>query len=276
MTYSPQSYLDIRALFRAKTGLPPESLGIQHYSPQGGGYHEGNDLLTAAGRLDSDYSKRESERDRPGTNGASAIDIGEFDVTLHNGRRVTLRTLNHWMEANWHALDAQWLREWIYSLDGITVKRLDRLGIRFSGDTSHRTHSHGSGFRDEENTPKVPLFQRFWAEMEGETNMLAQGDDHDRQLLVRVSSLARGDDTAVAPPGWKLAVPSEPQWLVRTVKDLDSATQGLLEGQTALSGAIRALDTLVRGMGGLSTEDRAAIQDLTAAVRELNSRLASP
>jgi hypothetical protein len=167
MTNSPANMLAVRAEFRARTGLPAVALGIQHYSPQGGGYHEGNDLLAAAGRLNSDYSKRETEADRPGSDDASGIDIGWFDVTLPNGRRVTLRDLSRWTLANWNAADAQWIREMIYSLDGKIVKRADRLGKRSSGDGTHTSHNHYSKFRDDESDAPVRFFRRFWTEMAG-------------------------------------------------------------------------------------------------------------
>lgn len=169
MTYQPQSLLAVRRLFQEKTRLPAVSLGIQHYRPEGGGYHEGNDLLAQGGRLNTDYSKRESSRDRPGSNAASAIDIGWFDVRTANGRQVTLIDLNRWVERNWNAPDAQWMREYIYSLDRKTVKRLDRMKRRTSGDKSHTTHAHASKFRDVHDDSNQPysFFKRFWDEMEG-------------------------------------------------------------------------------------------------------------
>lgn len=164
MTNSPQNLLNVRAIYQRYTGLPAVSLGIQHFTPQGGGYHEGNDLLAAAGRLNTDYSKRETHLDQPGTNDASAIDIGYFDVTLPNGRRVTLRDHSAWIIAHWD--DAWFIREIIYSPDGHVVKRKDRLGIRTSGDDSHLTHDHVSYFRDYTTNPAIPAFhQRFWDEM---------------------------------------------------------------------------------------------------------------
>lgn len=167
MTTSPDNMLQIRYLFQRKTGLPAVSLGIQHYSPQGGGYHEGNDLLAKAGRKDTDYSKRESARDRPGTDEASAIDIGDFKVTLPNGRVVTEIDLHRFVERNFGADDALWMREYIYSPDKKKVLRLDRMGRRKSGDNSHRTHCHVSKFRDVRDNSPVRFFERFWNEMEG-------------------------------------------------------------------------------------------------------------
>ena len=164
MTYSPATFLAVRARFQQETGLPAVALGIQHYSPQGGGYHEGNDLLAQAGRLNTDYSKRQSERDRPGSNAAMAIDIGRFSVVRH-GRVVDNHFMTRWLldELNAGAPDTLWIREVIYSLDDWTVQRWDRLGHSTTGDSSHRTHEHISGFRDEENSPNIPgLFNRFW------------------------------------------------------------------------------------------------------------------
>lgn len=177
MTYSPDTWIDVRKVFQRETGLPAVSLGIQHYLNRdgtytgGGGYHAGNDLLAKIGKQTTDYSKRESTRDQPGTNGASAIDLGWFDVNLRRNDgsfiRVTLRTLNAWLLQQVDKPDALWIREIIYSLDGKTVKRYDRLKKRTSGDLSHLTHSHVSGFRDDEGVPKAPLFERFWREMRG-------------------------------------------------------------------------------------------------------------
>lgn len=175
MTYSPATWKDWRDAWHAETGLPFVSLGLQHFSPQGGGYHEGNDLLAQGNRLNTDYSKRESDRDRPGTDGSSAGDIGWFDVTIQKAdgtwRRVTLIDFNYWLIAqlNANAPDVRWIREVIYTLDRKTVKRWDRLGIRVSGDDSHLSHTHESGFRDEEATNKAAHVQRFWREMRGIT-----------------------------------------------------------------------------------------------------------
>lgn len=174
MTISPDTLLTVRRIYQKYTNLPAVALGIQHYSPQGGGYHEGNDLLAQAGRLTSDYSKRETHLDQPGSNNASAIDIGYFDVKLSNGRRVTLRDHSAWILDHWN--EAWFIRELIYSPDGKTVKRKDRLGIRTTGDNSHLTHDHISYFRDYTLNPAIPAFhQRFWDDM-GRTNQKGTTD----------------------------------------------------------------------------------------------------
>ena len=59
-------------------GIPGTSIGIvgdrSHRSS--GGYHVGNDVLAMIGKLNTDYSKRQTDKDRPGSNAAMALDIG--------------------------------------------------------------------------------------------------------------------------------------------------------------------------------------------------------
>lgn len=182
MSVQPATLLEVRQIFQHYTGLSASSLGILHYVNSagkytgGGGYHCGNDLLRLIGKQDSDYSKRESERDRPGSNYGCAIDIGRFRVTLPNGRTVTNHDMTRWMlaEIAAGAPDTLWIREIIYSLDDKNVKRYDRLGQRSSGDDSHLSHEHYSSFRDDIESPHIPaLFRRFWAAMEGKTTASA-------------------------------------------------------------------------------------------------------
>lgn len=136
---------------RARTGLPADAVGIvgdpAHAAT--GGYHMGNDDLARVGRLSSDYSKDESDRDRPGSNAASALDIGDF--RLSDGR--TQRHLAEFEVTACRRGDARarGIREIIYTpVGGSTVRRYDRLGIRSTGDKSHLTHGHRSFFRDTE------------------------------------------------------------------------------------------------------------------------------
>lgn len=149
MTYAPADLLAVRQYVMGHTGLDASSVGIAgdpaHASS--GGYHEGNDDLANAGRLDSDYSKRESPRDRPGSNAASAEDIGDFN---RDGK--TLRQLSLFVVAKCQAGDPRCndIREIIYTPDGSAVRRFDRLGIRSTGDSSHLYHTHLSFFRDSE------------------------------------------------------------------------------------------------------------------------------
>jgi hypothetical protein len=166
VTYSPQPLLDLRGYLQPITGLDPVSLGIQHFTPDGGGYHEGWDLL-AAGYGHNDYSVSESPRDAHPSNAASAIDIGDF------GR---LRVLSLWLVAQCEAgaPDTADIREIIYSPDGRNVARWDRQGVRSSGDDSHLSHTHVSYFRDSEGRDKTALFRRHF---EGDDDMAWTPDE---------------------------------------------------------------------------------------------------
>jgi len=154
VTYAPTDLLDIRRWLLVTLDLAADAIGIvgdpDHVAT--GGYHEGNDDLNRVGRLLSDYSKRESSRDRPGSNAASAIDIGYFEHRRPDGSVVTLRSLSVALVERCKAGDPRCadIREVIYSPDGKRVLRWDRLGIRESGDSSHLTHTHISLFRDSE------------------------------------------------------------------------------------------------------------------------------
>jgi hypothetical protein len=78
-----------------------------------------------------------------------------------------LRELSVWIvgQCQAGAPDCADLREVIYSPDGKTVKRWDRLGIRSSGSLSHLTHTHFSWFADAEQRRKVGPFQRFFGKV---------------------------------------------------------------------------------------------------------------
>ncbi len=169
MTYAPKDLLTVRQHLLAALNmspakiavdLEPEEVGVvgddEHAAT--GGYHVGNSALAAVGRLTSDYSKRESARDRPGTNAASALDIGEFTHVRGDGTVLTLRSLSVALVAACKASDPRTrdIREVIYSPDGATVRRFDRLGIRSTGDQSHLFHTHISFFRDSEGRRAQP------------------------------------------------------------------------------------------------------------------------
>lgn len=148
MTYAPDDLLAVRRYLLSITGLPSNAVGIVGDDAHPDGYHVGNDALAAVGKLTSDYSKRESPRDRPGSNAASALDVGSW-----GGRRgaakVTFLEFSAGLAAACRNGDprAADIREIIYTPDGLTVHRYDRLGIRSSGDSSHLYHTHVSLFR---------------------------------------------------------------------------------------------------------------------------------
>lgn len=152
MTYAPQALLDLRHYLQPLTGLPDSSLGIVGDAAHIGGYHHGWDQRAGSG----DYSWSESTRDSSHrTNAAAAMDVGMF---------ARLRELSNWLvqQCSSGAADTLDIREVIYSPDGRTVKRWDRLGIRSTGDSSHLTHTHISFFRDAEGRDKTAVFERFF------------------------------------------------------------------------------------------------------------------
>jgi peptidoglycan hydrolase-like protein with peptidoglycan-binding domain len=151
MTYAPASLKAAQTYLKGQTGLPWVSLGIVGDEDHHGGYHQGKPNVPA-----TDYSRDESARDEKGLTGAaSALDIGDFS---------RLRALSLWIveQCKAGAADTRDIREVIYSPDGKTVKRWDRLGIRSSGDSSHLKHTHISYFRDSENREKTGLFRRYF------------------------------------------------------------------------------------------------------------------
>lgn len=151
MTYAPASLKAAQTYLKGQTGLPWVSLGIVGDEDHHGGYHQGKPNVPA-----TDYSRDESSRDEKGLTGAaSALDVGKWSG---------LRTFSKWLveQCKAGAEDTRDIREVIYSPDGQTVKRWDRLGIRSSGDSSHLQHTHISYFRDSENRDKTGLFRRYF------------------------------------------------------------------------------------------------------------------
>lgn len=152
MTYAPDDLKAIQNYCHLQTGQDWASLGITHQTPQGGGYHEGFDLLAEAGRAPgpeypySDYSYADSNRDRCCvTDGASAFDLGG---DFGRFREITMGIVHACERWDPRCRD---VREVIYTPDGRTVHRWDATGRQpDSGDNSHLTHTHISFFRDSE------------------------------------------------------------------------------------------------------------------------------
>lgn len=160
MTYAPATLVAAQRYLQPVTGLPWQSLGIVA-DGYGDSYHRGRAYVGNGA-----YSVNESPKDKAGlSNAASALDIGEFDVTV-DGRRLTLRGLSVWLVEQCRAgtPDTRDIREIIYTADGRVVRRWDRLGVRTSGDSSHLTHTHISYFRDSEARDKAGLFRRYFQE----------------------------------------------------------------------------------------------------------------
>ncbi|PZG17812.1 hypothetical protein C1I95_14780 [Micromonospora craterilacus] len=170
MTRAPANLLAVRRLLldhldrdpnRVRDAdLEPGEVGIVGDANHRGGYHCGSDRVVS-----NDYSVVESPRDRDGlTLDAAALDVGMFEVSAA-GKTHTLQTFSTWCVAQCvaNAPDTRDIREIIYSPDGRTVRRWDRLGRRSTGDVSHRWHTHFSFFRDsiKANRDQTPLFRRY-------------------------------------------------------------------------------------------------------------------
>jgi hypothetical protein len=170
LTVAPASLLAARQFYidtLAKAGfrINPLSVGIVGDDPHaqtGSSYHLGKSAL----RADS-YTIVESPRDRAGlSEAAAALDLGMFTITV-GGKRHDLRSFSLWLVAQCKAntADTADIREVIYSPDGVTVKRWDRLGKRSTGDASHLTHTHESWFRDSEARDKTAHLKRYFTEI---------------------------------------------------------------------------------------------------------------
>ncbi|MET8232570.1 hypothetical protein ABZS77_18060 [Micromonospora sp. NPDC005298] len=167
MTRAPANLLALRTLLLTHLDnapgpddLEPAEVGIVGDPAHRGGYHCGSDRVVT-----NDYSVVESPRDRSGlTLDAAALDVGGFEVRSA-GRTHTLASFSLWCvgQCAAKAADTRDIREIIYSPDGKTVKRWDRLGKRTSGDSSHRWHTHVSFFRDaiKAGRDQRPLFRRY-------------------------------------------------------------------------------------------------------------------
>jgi hypothetical protein len=154
------TYLDVDKNTVRSQDLEPAEVGIVGDPNHRGGYHCGSDRV-----VPRDYSVVESTRDASGlTLHASALDVGTFSVTS-GGATHSLRTFSTWFVSQCaaDAADARDIREIIYSPDGRTVKRWDRLGKRTTGDNSHLLHTHFSFFRDSTKADRdqTPLFRRY-------------------------------------------------------------------------------------------------------------------
>jgi hypothetical protein len=160
MTYAPAALKAAQTYLRSKTGLDWVSLGIIGDSAHRGGYHCGWDRRRIVDGELADYAWEESSRDSGHrTEASAALDVGYFSK---GGK--TLRTFSVWLVEQCKAgsVGTRDIREVIYSPDGKTVKRWDRLGKRTSGDDSHLSHTHISYHRDAEARDKVGLFKRYF------------------------------------------------------------------------------------------------------------------
>jgi hypothetical protein len=165
MTYNPA---DLTALMAYWTGQGGDNLGIKgdaSHVTKARSYHLGADQLT-------DYSYSGSTaRDKAGIaiwpNAASAVDLGEL-----GGSIVGLRRFSGWFveRCRANAPGTSDVRDFIYSLDGVTVLRWDReRGVASApkageADSSHLKHSHISFYRDSRERDKTLLFRAYFEE----------------------------------------------------------------------------------------------------------------
>jgi hypothetical protein len=193
MTYADPALTNARD-YLISQGIPGNSIGIvgdkSHRSS--GGYHVGNDVLAMIGKLHTDYSKRQTDKDRPGSNAAMALDIGGL-----SGR--ALSDLTNWIIAQCKAgtHDTRNIREVIgrKSPSG-GVTRYDALGIldEDSGSADHATHTHISYYRDSEGGDKTSLFRRYYepATTSPPPAQPAEIDEEDDSMLITFIYEAEG------------------------------------------------------------------------------------
>lgn len=224
MTYAPQRLLDVRHYLQPIIGLQDFELGIVGDAAHLGGYHHGWDQRRKAG----DYSWSESTRDSSHkTNAARAFDLGMFPQ---------LREFSIWLvnECRYNVEDTLDIREIIYSPDGKTVARWDRLGKRTSGDNSHLTHTHISFFADAEDRDKTGPFKRFFGDDMEQKEKLAyptrnSADRTVGQALTEMSELRDGmlgvGDFAAGAPG-VYPLKGSPAWNLKNLPELLKQNSG--------------------------------------------------
>lgn len=248
MTYTPDDLRTVRAYLQARTGLPAVALGVAGNDAHAatGGYHMGNDSLARVGRLARDYSKRQSARDRPGSDAASALDVGFFTVDC-GGRVITLRTFTAEVVAACRRGDPRTrdIREVIWSPDGHTVVRWDREQQSDTGSADHREHSHFSFYRDSEGRRDQPgnflglatsIFDRVSAVESAPATASPQTEEDEPMQLVALFAPAAAGKPATwvfygyAPDGRKV-------WRELTAQELGTANAIAFGSTTATTHA---------------------------------------
>lgn len=212
MTNAPQNLLDVRRLLLDHldiddgsyryNDLEPAEVGIVGDPAHIGGYHCGSDRVRRVDGVIRDYSVIESSRDRAGLSlYASALDVGYFKATTAKGT-FDLYHFNRWMVAQCEAgtADTRDIREIIYSPDGKTVKRWDRLGRRTTGDDTHLWHTHFSFFRDARDDQRA-VFRRYLIHIGLLEDPMATLDPEDLANIRRQVALGTYDVLYVAATG---------------------------------------------------------------------------
>jgi hypothetical protein len=266
MTRAPANLLAIRSLLLTNLNvdpntvrdaeLEPTEVGIVGDADHRGGYHCGSDRVVT-----NDYSVVESSRDRNGlTLDAAALDVGGFTVRS-GGRTHTLPSFSLWCvgQCAANAPDTRDIREIIYSPDGTTVKRWDRLGKRTSGDSSHRWHTHFSFHRDAIKAGRdlTPLFRRYLRTI----GLIPEEDEltpEERTWLEKSAKMADqflNVDLGVAVAGTKTPL----HQVLRHI------AWPLLNGPKGSGAFVAGWMTTMAEQAGIST---AELEQITAAARE--------
>jgi hypothetical protein len=266
MTYAPARLLDLRHYLQPLTGLRDYELGIVGDENHLGGYHHGWDDRRIVDGVTSDYSWNESTRDSSHkTNAASAFDIGMF---------ARLRELSVWLvgQCAAGAPDTVDIREVIYSPDGQTVKRWDRLGRRASGDSSHLTHTHISFFRDAESRDKTAVFKRFFGDDMNLSDLVPQAaspDNKERNVGDVFGDVWWGVHVGLT----KFIVETRATLAAIAAKvDLEPAELEQIKAAAeagAHSGVLGSLDELVAAFVSALPDDVASREDVKSALREV-------
>lgn len=254
-------HLDIHETSRYPADLDPAEVGIVGDRPHaegGDSYHLGADQIRAyAGR--ARYSVDESARDKAGlTNDACALDVGWFEVRV-DGKVHNLRSFSIWLVAQCKAntADTRDIREIIYSPDGKTVKRWDRLGRRTTGDSSHLWHTHGSYFRDaiKAGRDQTPVFRRYLTEI----GLLAgEEEDMTPQQAQQLRDAHYTTSVAIPNPTGEGKVPLHvwAGWMTGAVKALATAVGGVDEATKAqLQADLAALNAAVEAVPAQTVEE---------------------
>lgn len=193
-------HLDMHPGRTVDDDLDPAEVGIKgdtSHVEQGNSYHLGTPEQARTG-----YASTESPRDKAGLCAyASALDIGWFEVRVA-GKVHNLRSFSLWAVAQCKANkpDTRDIREIIYTADGRTVKRWDRLGKRSGGDSSHLFHTHFSLFRDATKAGRglTALLTRYLTEI-GVIDMAFTADEEAQ--IRKQAALALYDVLTVAVSG---------------------------------------------------------------------------
>ena len=213
MTFNPPDLVAVQGDVQALIHISFGSLGIlgdTDHVEGGDSYHLGKDQLSAH----ASYSRTESPRDKHPTNAASAFDIGNgwrlggaSDTAAKKlAQKAFLRFNGIYVAALKAKVNGtEDIREIIYTPEGKTVKRLDVLGIRTTGDDRHLTHTHTSFFRDSEGrragayrTLLLGLIRQAISE---EDDFMATVRQQDWDALIwRVEGLAAGREKAAGGP----------------------------------------------------------------------------